>query len=107
MIESKRLTPGERDAFQDMLPPDGYEPDWKKQIKAMDRHTAARARSERIAFFGGGFTVAAFVPGMYELKVAAVVALVIWFAVCVGVAVKTHLAAREIDRKLDDGVRIE
>lgn len=107
MIKSTKLSPGERDEFAKMLPPDNYEPEWKKQFKMMDRHRSNRERAQQIAFFGVGFLMAAFVPGLYELKVAVLVGLVIWFAACATVAIKTHLSARDIDRKLDEEVRVE
>jgi len=106
-IEQKGLQGKEKEQFRDMLPPDDYEPDWKKQFKLMDRHTNARKTAERLLVFAAGFALSGFVPGAHAPKAAFLAMLLIWFAVSVVVAVRTQLAARAIDKKLDEDVRIE
>jgi hypothetical protein len=106
-VETKDLAGAEKKAFQDMLPPDSFDPDWKKQFRAMDRHTNARERARQIGAFAAGFAVAAFVPGHFEVKGAVIGALLLAVAYNAGVAIKTYLYARDLDRKLDEDVRVE
>jgi uncharacterized membrane protein len=106
-LEQKDLHGEEKKAFQDMLPPDDFEPEWKKQFKLMDRHTSNRRRAEHLSYLVLGFALAAFVPGLYEVKIAMIVVLTLWIAACIATAIRSHLAAREIDKKLDEDVRIE
>lgn len=106
-IEQKGLQGEEQKRFQEMLPPDDYEPDWKKQFKAMDRVTKTRRRGEQLVFFGAGFLIAAFVPGLFIAKAVVLATILVLVNVCVVVAIKSHLYARDIDKKLDEGVRIE
>lgn len=100
----------EMDAWKDFMPPEDFVPEWKKQLRALDREQARKKLADRVLFTVIGFAAATLLSMMPNTMAHRLILLAVLTAIAAWgwiTSLLNKLKAVELDNKLNEEVRIE